>query len=500
MNLFSFTSFFKKKKNSLSLPDSIVIKKLREVCKNNHLSIYENITLYHHANSYTIPLIVVDPARGIFLFEHKEWSYNELKKTTVSKSTNQDSSNDGLAYEKTHNFIKRKFNELTHSDGVPVHNYLLMENLNSEEYTHLHDSFKELLPFQKIMFNDSTDENILKKLQNVGANNSSLNSEAKIMGNLLIQYSIFSKKRDLHLASKEQMDFIESDIKGISTLSGDAFSGKTSSVLLKAILEKLRNPEYKIIITAPTVLACDILKKKLLNIIEYAIIEVDITTIEIITPIALVNKHLSKLKKINLELVLHIDPLLMQKNINIADLIICDDSELLPLDFINYLMHIQSKSALLLVNEHEKDDENTYRFSREFRTKKIDVVFKKANQHAKTLQIISKLLRENPSDEVLVVCNNVSKKNLSEDLEHFVEEKASLLETNDNLQDHSTTKLTIAPYSQVSSINTECNILLDIEEAPLNEIEYAIELAENRSFIVYEDENQNIKKLKEMYA
>ena len=70
---------------------------------------------------------------GIYLFEYKEWSYDDLKNATVSKATNQDSSDKSLAYEKTHEFIRQKFNELTHNDGVEIHNYLLMENLNSDE-------------------------------------------------------------------------------------------------------------------------------------------------------------------------------------------------------------------------------------------------------------------------------------------------------------------------------------------------------------------------------
>ena len=146
MNLSSIFSLFKKKPKTRKLPDSLLIKKLKEVSKNNGLSIYENITIYHHTQSFFIPLLILDPTRGIYLFEYKEWSYDDLKNATVSKATNQDSSNKSLAYQKTHDFIKQKFNELTHNDGVPIYNYLLMENLNSDEYKHLDDSFKELLP------------------------------------------------------------------------------------------------------------------------------------------------------------------------------------------------------------------------------------------------------------------------------------------------------------------------------------------------------------------
>ena len=107
MKIFSFLSLFKKKSKTLKLPDSLLVKKLKQVCKNNNLSIYENITIYHHKQSYFIPLLIVDTKRGIYLFEYKEWSYNDLKDATISKATNQDASEESLSFEKTQ-FYKTK--------------------------------------------------------------------------------------------------------------------------------------------------------------------------------------------------------------------------------------------------------------------------------------------------------------------------------------------------------------------------------------------------------
>ncbi len=496
MNISSFLSLFKKKLKSLKLPDTILIKKLKEVSNNNNLSIYENITIYHHTQSFCIPLLIIDPTRGIYLFEYKEWSYDDLKNATVSKATNQDSSNKGLAYEKTHDFIKQKFNELIHNDGVPIYNYLLMENLNSEEYQYLDESFKELLPYQKIIFSNSVESDILNKLNESPVTDSEITDEAQIMGNLLVQYLIFSKNGNMHLASSAQMEFIDSKIEGIQTLSASAYSGKTSSILLKAILENLRNPEIKIIIVEPTILACDLLKQKLLNIIEYAIIEVDLTSIEIITPIALVNKHLEKLNKPQLVVILHIDNKLMKKNLDIADLIICDDSNLVSLEFIDYLIHIQKKSSLLLVNEHDDEDAN-FRFEENFKKKKLEVIFKQSNQHAKTMQTISKLLEENKSNDILVVGNNLSKRNLSVDLEFFISQKAVLIDGSKNLINQDLDNIRLCSYAEISSMSCEYVILLDVGEASLNEVEYALNLAENTAYVIYEQSSENIEILKE---
>ncbi|NOR58786.1 MAG: hypothetical protein GQ474_09720, partial [Sulfurimonas sp.] len=316
------------------------------------------------------------------------------------------------------------------------------------------------------------------------------------MGNLLVQYLIFSKDNTMNLATSEQVAFIKSTTNGLETLSGNAYSGKTNSILLKAVLETLRNPELKIIIIEPTTLACDILKQKLLNIIEYAIIEVDLTTIEIITPIELVNKHLSKLKKPLLEVILSIDDKLMHKSFKVADLIICDDSNLLSFEFIDYLNHIQKNSSLILVNEYS-DEESTYSFEESFKTKELKVIFKQANQHAKALQIISHLLEENSSTDILVVSDNLSKRKLKDDLEFFIRDKAVLLDSSNNLISQDLDNLLLCSYSQISSMNSKFVILIDVADASLNEIEYAINLAGDTAYILYEKECENINFLKE---
>ncbi|WP_324171237.1 hypothetical protein [Sulfurimonas sp.] len=494
MNLFS--SLFKKKTTTLTLPDSLLIKKLKVVCKKKYFSIYENITIYHHTKNYFIPLLILNPSKGIYLFEYKEWSYDDLKNATISKATNQDSNNKNLAFEKTHQFIKQKFNELTHSDGVPIYNYLLMENLNSDEYEYLDDSFRELLPFNKIMFNNSSEDEIFKKIDNAPSPISPMPNEADIIGNLLVQYLVFSKDNSRNLASKEQIDFIESKIEGTQVLSGPSYSGKTSSILLKAILENLRCKDLKITILEPTVLACDLLKQKLLNIIEYAIIEIDIDSIEIITPIALVNKHLTKLKKPKLEVILYIDEKLMRNNYKVADLIICDDSNLLSFEFIQYLQHLQKASSLILVNEYH-DEDAKFIFNKNFQEKSRKIIFKQANQQAKALQIVSKLLQDNKPEDILIVSNNVTKNNLSDDLEFFIKDKAILLDASVNLQNQELENLLICSYAQISSMNSKYIILLDVEEASLNQLEYASHLAYDTTFVLYDIEGENIKILKE---
>jgi len=240
------------------------------------------------------------------------------------------------------------------------------------------------------------------------------------------------------------------------------------------------------------------LKQKLLNIVEHAIIELDITSIEIITPIELLNRHLSKHNKLLLDKTIHIDPVLMKKKFKVADLIICDDSDLLPDDFILYLKHIQKKANLIIVSNKEIPDA-TFIFKKSFCNKDINIEFIKTNPHAKALQIIAKLLKDNKAEEILVISDELSKKQLSDDLEFFIKDDAILLDSSKNLIDQQLEHLLLTTYKEISSISANFVILLGVSQASHTELRYAIGSAKECTYILYEDECETISKLKESY-
>ena len=115
MNIFSFTSLFKKKSNSLTIPDSILVKNLKSITESSELSLYRDRTIYHHTKNYLIPLMLLDTRRGIYLFERKDWSYDDLKNSKIEKAQNQDASQETLSYQKSQNIIDKKINEMNMS-------------------------------------------------------------------------------------------------------------------------------------------------------------------------------------------------------------------------------------------------------------------------------------------------------------------------------------------------------------------------------------------------
>lgn len=490
------TALFKHRKTRLKLPESILVNKIKQIACDNNMLVYVNATIYHHTDSFFIPLLILDPERGLFIFEFKEWSYDELSNSTIQKATDQIPSKNNLAFEKAHDIIKKRFNELTHGDGVNVYNYLIMENLNTQEYEDLNVSFKELLPSQKVIFNDTSEEQILNRLHSLPRKTNSPLTPENIIGSLLVQYSILKEDTSLTLCNEEQVSFIDSDIFSHSTLVAQAGSGATSIVLLKAILEKLKNSSIKILIIKPTLLACEILKKQLLETVEHAIVEIDLTSIEIVTPTELLNKHLIRLSKEPLNSnEIHIDKLLMEKKINLTDLILCDDADLFPTEFINYLKHLQKKSSLLLVGDYTNKTVLTLQNS--FRLKNQEREFLKTNPHAKAMQIISKLLETGKAKDIMVVSNSLSKEQLNEDLKSFILDKAILLDSSKNLIDQDIDSLLLATYNDIIGINTKYIILLDACQAQREYLNYAFTLCDKKVYVLYEEECQEIEYLKE---
>ena len=472
MNISSFTSLFKKNKSkTLSLPESLLLKKLKILAQTNDFLIFENITIYHHAKNFFIPLLILEKQRGIFLFEYKGWSYDDLKNATAQKASNQDTSNHTLAFEKSHEFIKRKFNELLHNDGVPISNYLLMENLNLDQYKHLDSSFHELLPEDKIMFNDSSQESILQKMMQNNEEMAPSYNVNNIMSTLLIQYALIDTKKQIHLASAEQMAFIDEPLKSHEILRGPSGSGKTSSILLKAILEKLKNPHFKIVIIKPTNLACDILKKKLVDTVEHAIIEIDLTSIEIITPPNYTNRATR------------------------YDLTICDDSWACPTSFIDELNIAKNNKHVILV-ESSNDVTDECKFTKNFKNQYKDTFFYEVNPYAKTLQIISKLLLTSKSSDILVVGSEIDKLKLQDDLNNYIEDKTTVLDATKGLIEQDLSNLLLGSYNDICSIDVDYVILMDISSANTKKLEYAFNLCRKGVYILYEEESDNLKQLR----
>ena len=484
-------SIFQKDKSNLIVPDSILVKRIKSLAKNSNLQVFSNIAIYLHRQSYNIELMLYDNTRGIYIFEIKKWSFDDLKNATIAKAQNQEHSSNTLAYDKTQEIIKRKFNEITHSDGPKIYNYLLMENLSAEEYEHLDDSFKTLLPKDKIIFSDSLTSDIFKKLEN--EEKIEVENPVQNLETLFTQYTKLQDDGTFLFCTPKEMEFLDSPLKATTHFSINSQEAKGSLLLLKAIIEIFKKQSRKIIIVKPSILARDIAYKKMLDIVEHGIIEFDMNAIELLTPLELINRHLNKLKKPMLHDLSALDPQLLKKSYDAADLIICDDAVLLHNTFIQYVQHIQKNKKVLFVNlsdsEHSLEYETT-----------SSVEFLKTNPLAKTMQLLQKFSQQHiPAEDILVVSNPENKEKLKEDLKYFLAEKTIDIESSKTLLEHNLKELKLSTYDDIFELNTKHIILLDLCDYNENQIEYAFNLATNSVYVLYDHSCEMIDMLKEKY-
>ena len=459
MKLSFLPSFFKTKDEILVVPDSLLLKKIKSLSQNSNLVVFSHKEIYHHKESYPIPLMIYDDLRGIYIFEIKEWSYDDLKNATASKAESVENSKNTLAFDKTHAIIKKKFNELLHNDGVEIFNYLLMENLSSDEYEHLNDSLQEILPKDKIIFSDSDTSEIFKKLQSAAPENHDLPSKDVILGTLFIQYAIV-KGDEIHLCNEEQREFIDTKVSVKTNLVAAPKSGKSYTLLLKSIKELFKKERKKIILIKPTILSKEILHKRFLELIEHAIIDIDLMAFEILTPVELLNRHLMKLKMPSLNDTLYIDEKLMQKSFDAADLIICDDADIMPSHFLSYLKHIQKRSDLILVND--ANEELTVTFTQSYLPTEREVHFYQTNPHAKALHLIASLLKNADASDIVVVCSQESREKLQEDLSSFIEDETLLLDASKHLTEQKLDSILLTTYDDIIELEAKHAILMDL--------------------------------------
>lgn len=485
---FNLFSLFKKNTSDLLVPDSILVKRIKSLAKNSSLQVFSNVDIYLHRERHNIELMLYDNKRGLYLFEIKKWSFNDLKDATIEKAQNQEHASNTLAFDKTQELIKRKFNEVHHSDGPKIYNYLLMENLSANEYEHLDDSFKELLPKEKIIFNNCLTSDIFKKIES----EDKVKSSPQELETLLTQYSKLKDDGTFALCTDEEIAFLDADLEAVTTIASSFQDGKTSLLLLKAIIELFKGNAKKIILIKPSILARDIAYRKLLEIVEHGIIEFDMNAIELLTPIELINRHLQKLKKPMVQDLMEVDPKLFKKSFNVADLILCDDANLLHESFIEYIKHIQKNKKVLLVNliDSQLSLENTH---------KCKVEFLETYPLAKTMQLIQKLLEENDAEDILVISSPENKEKLKVDLEHFIHDKTMDIESSKTLLEHNLQELKLATYSDMFELSTKYIILLDLCDYNEKQIEYAFNLATDNAYVLYDNSCEIIELLKEKY-
>jgi GTPase involved in cell partitioning and DNA repair len=195
---------------------------------------------------------------------------------------------------------------------------------------------------------------------------------------------------------------------------------------------------------------------------------------------------------------LYIDEKLMQKSFDVADLILCDDADTMPAHFLSYLKHIQKKSDLLFVND--TDEEATFNFTQSYLPTKREVQFHKTNPYAKAMHLIASLLKDTDAAEIVVISTQQNREKLQEDLGSFIEDETLLLDASKHLTEQKIdSSILLTTYDNTIELEAKYAILMDLCFEDMQQLSRACNVATKGLYILYEEDSEDIEKLKEKY-
>ncbi|MEA2112327.1 MAG: hypothetical protein U9P71_09820 [Campylobacterota bacterium] len=503
-------SLFKKKTHQRSTDTSLMVL-VKEYVASCDVILYENPKIYHHQKTVDVASLMILPNRGIVLFEDIDWEFDTIKDATVSSRLPSSKKSSSVVFDSPLHVINQKFNEVLHKDLNITKGFILFNDLKQEEFDLLDESFHQLIPKSRVLFNDETLDSLRDKLETAFVDSLNITTTS-IISTLFMQYTLLSDNEHIEHAvvNEEQKNYIDTEFSDISTLIGPYGSGRSTLMLLKVLIQKIETPKKRFLIIEPTHTACEIMKHRLLAAIEHAIVDVDISTIDIITPKELLTQHAQALYKKPLEPI-EITPKMMKKKFNIADVIICDDIELLSDEFIFYLMHIQKGSTLHFVSaDTDKAKGNSTTLSKSYRVtqstlelckkdlkshdsyKNIsNIKFSEGNIYMETILAFKKILKNREADEksLIITPNKSFSHALFDEMHDYVEEEISLFDGSQSLVNQAFDTHLIAQYDEIASLQQNYVILSGINPEDTMKFCYALGRAKKNIHVIFNDED-----------
>ena len=224
------SAFFQKNKNSLTVPDTMLVKKIQEFASENSLHVFKDTKIFHHEKSIEIPLLIIDPKRGIYIFEYKPWCYTEIKNLKISNLSNQESLENSLVFEEKYDFIKRRFKKILDNENIDIFNFFIMENLSKQEFERLGSLAKELTPHDKTFFSSDSKMQIKEKFDTVSKEKSDILDHNTIISTLFVQNCIISDDNSVKITSNEQNNVISHHFSNLNYIFSTVDSGKTATI------------------------------------------------------------------------------------------------------------------------------------------------------------------------------------------------------------------------------------------------------------------------------
>lgn len=243
--------------------------------------LFQAFNLFYLQSITLLDILVFLPKYGIFFGEKRTWTFSELEKATVERSTRQAKRPPTTHFESTESKIRSKLDDVLPFNTIPIYRFISMPNLSAAEFDKLDSSFHELLPKERIIFSDDTIETIEQKIQAMSELLEEPLCEIQTIGALQTHaYILPSIQKPLGaILSIEQTLFLTTPLAQSTVLCGEYGSGKSTLLVRKAMRTLLLEPEEKILVFAPTLLASELLRNEFVSLMYYGALSIDLNRI-----------------------------------------------------------------------------------------------------------------------------------------------------------------------------------------------------------------------------
>ncbi len=466
---------------------------------------FESVDLFYHNEHARIPFLLIDRYRGAFLFDSASWCFEEVQHAEVVPASEGKARAKDIDVDSAKRLFMRKLDEILLQEQCEACNFVYLPNLNREEFDSLDPSFKRLIPASRTIFSDDTEASIARKLADALPLRKTPIDLAALQSALFVQYTLLADActGDVRQLSPAQKAYVDAKLPKRSLLSGTYGSGKTSLLLLKALREKLHNPHLDIAIVVSTTAAAELLAQNLLELLEYAVVHVDPTSIRILSPRQVCREHYIKVHNEPPVVDGNITDKMLRRRHDLADVLFLDDAHLLDERYINYFEYLQMGKELHVATLDEKAfmADASYNLNHAFRsphsiTRYLQdreaphqtgtLFLHEGNGYIVTLHLLQKLFQEYQARDILIAVPHESfAETLQESVTDFIGCTSTLFEPHKTLLNQDMEQLLIAPIDGLSGLQRPCVIVIYDDKS--NEASYlhAVSRAQKRAYLIH---------------
>lgn len=358
---FSFLSRFIPAKTRQNDPiqeqncDLSQINFFHQLAKKENGLFFKNFDLFYQNTHLVIDLLLFIPERGICFAEEIKWDSKSLQGATIEKFSPKIKKEPSTHLERTEALIHQKLEDILSFDSTRCERFFWMSALREDEFDTLDPSFHQLLPKERLIFSDTSEESVANKITALMPKQSEPYSTVKIIGSLRSHTLLLPSESKSYgdFLSDEQQNFLETIYEDtVTTLYGEHNSGKSTVIIRKALLSLLKFPKKKILIITPTLVGGEILRNELISLSEYGALKIELSSLTFCTPQSAENiKELECFQAASM--VLCDDAHVMERNF-IDTLVECREKRWLLLSMYNEYYHVSS-TPIILYNNYQKN-------------------------------------------------------------------------------------------------------------------------------------------------